>query len=623
MKSNKIIIISVLVAIILLIAALSAFLVLIGYEAEEDEEVDKLFIPKGANLIEEKWSFSKPIVEEKNGYSFVRLNETTLFSKGDGRPVLPYLISTYDFELGTKIVDVVFSHNEPISSPISNMISYSSCSTITEEDENIYNNPEMFPSSFVSYTTGGGLVDDEIRTILNVRINPVTYFPTEYRVESIQDLEINIIFKEPKTPIFSDCSEKDLLIIAPQAFENSLSELVSFKEDNGIKTKLVTVEEIYGSTTGRDEAEKIKYYIKNSIEQLGIKYVLLIGGRQGQSENWYVPVRYSHVLIREGTQEDPEPSFLSDLYFADIYDSEGNFSSWDTNMNKIYAEYQNKVIDEMDLYPDVRLGRLPCRNKVQLSFVIDKIINYEKTDPGNWFKNIILISGDHWPDEDQINEGVLIMDKAKEIMSDFEPVELYTTLDGTFTTRDINKAFNKGAGFAYFCGHGSPSAWGIHLPPDATGWAPTLGPFGYIKFYNQMNMFFLRNKNKYPVTLVGGCNNGQFDIRDASFTNCWAWELTSLKNRGSIATIANTALGTHALGDSDFNGVNDYLEIYDGWLELRFFKLYQNDDLRVLGKVHQTAISDYLNMFISNNDEMDTKMVQQWELFGDPSLEIK
>jgi hypothetical protein len=144
-------------------------------------------------------------------------------------------------------------------------------------------------------------------------------------------------------------------------------------------------------------------------------------------------------------------------------------------------------------------------------------------------------------------------------------------------------------------------------------------------------MTFLRNKNKLPVTIVGGCNNGQFDIsiatrlKEGKFklaTTCWAWKLTSLPKGGAIATIANTALGTHAKDDSDYNNINDYLEAYDGWLELKFFKLYSEDNINILGQLHQEAITNYLHVFLGNNDEMDTKMVQQWTLFGDPSLVI-
>jgi hypothetical protein len=372
--------------------------------------------------------------------------------------------------------------------------------------------------------------------------------------------------------------------------------------------------------------------IKHEIEHAGIDYVLLVGGVDGQSTQWTLPVRYSHVLIRPGTQEIIEPSFISDLYYADIYDSTGNFSRWNSNYNEIFAEYDDMLIDDMDLYPDVILGRLPCRNKHEVATIVDKIITYEtETKGSDWFNNILLVSGDHWADEAHINEGVLIMENASEIMDDFTPIEVFATEDDIMLARDIRKAVNQGAGFAYFCGHGGISAWGIHYPPDATGWAPSLTRLGMISFYKNIYMSRLRNGNKLPVTLVGGCNNGQYDVsffgmlqkgRLTLSPHCWAWHLAIQKKGGSIATIANTGLGTHAMDDNDHNDVNDYLEIYDGWLELQFLKLYQDEHIDILGNTQQEAIKTYLHRFLGAGDEMDIKMVQQWQLFGDPTLKI-
>ena len=163
-------------------------------------------------------------------------------------------------------------------------------------------------------------------------------------------------------------------------------------------------------------------------------------------------------------------------------------------------------------------------------------------------------------------------------------------------------------------------------------------------------MIPLRNKDRYPITVVGGCHNGQFDVsltniilglkeeglhyfssKPGSFggfwhrewvPNCWAWWFTSKKNGGAIATIANTGLGTHGENDLDYNGVADYLEVLDGWLELRFFQIFGEENHRILGENHGDSITEYLHRFLDNNDRMDVKMIQQWELFGDPSLMI-
>jgi hypothetical protein len=582
-------------------------------------------------MIEKRYHFSNPEILERQQQIFISVKEADLNSIHDQWPVLPVNITTFEFPLGTIVHDVQISYPRIENISIPYPVSYGSCSTVTAESEEIYTTDEMYPSSHVSYHLGGGIYNDEYSTLLTISIYPVTYTPKEDLIHFVDNITIKIIYEEP-TDLFIPSDRYDLLIIAPQTFENALSELVDHKNSRGIRTKLITLDEIEEEQDGRDLAEKIKYQIKQEIERNGIDSVLLVGGRNGQKNQWILPVRYSHVLIREGTQEIVEPEFISDLYFADIYDSNGEFSSWDSNNNDVFAEFDEGFIDEMDLYPDVSLGRIPCRNTREVGIMVDKIIAYETMTRGSdWFDRILLISGDHWADEDQINEGVLIMDEAANIMDDFTPVKIYAEEDKLMLTSDIRKAFNQGAGFAYFCGHGSTNVWGIHYPPDATGWAPTQGRLGLIPFYKNINMNFLRNKQKLPVALVGGCNNGQFDVSmiqsilqgNIRFTpHCWAWHLTIQKNGGSIATIANTGLGTHAMDDNDNNGINDYLEIYDGWLELKFLQTYQQDNIDVLGEIKLVTITQYLNRFLGAGDEMDIKMIQQWQLFGDPSLKI-
>jgi len=619
-------------ALVLILIASVALIAMNFYKEKKQSEVSQVSVIQG-EIITQNYTFSNPVISEEGKYANVYVDEADFYDIHDGRPTLPVKIITYEFPFGTKILNVTYEYSKPENITISKKIAPGSCSTLTGEDGSIYNESAMFPPSFVSYQTGGGLSNGEHKTFLTVRVNPVVYLPMDYEIDFIQNATVKINYLTPEQPLLENKGDYELLIITVSDFKKPLQQLVKHKEKMGVKTKLVTLDEIK-DTQGRDTQEKIKYYIKNAIETWDIKYVLLVGGLKGQTAKWNLPIRYSHVLISTGKQEIPEPEFISDLYFADIYDSEGNFSSWDTNNNDIFAEWNGSTqIDNMDLYPDVYLGRLPCRNRLEVGIVVNKIISYEKNKVNdNWFKKIILVSGDHWNDPDHINEGVMIMDKASEIMSGFIPVKLYATETNKLLVRDINKAINKGAGFMYFSGHGSPTVWGIHYPPDATGWAPSLGKLGIITFYNTFYMNFLRNKNKYPITVVGGCNNGQFDISitkslqkgklKLSQTECWAWKLASKRGGGSIATIANTGLGTHAMGDADKNGVSDYLEILDGWLELRFFKLYNQKKVDMLGELHSGAISDYLNTFLCSHDEMDVKMVQQWELFGDPSLKV-
>jgi hypothetical protein len=95
------------------------------------------------------------------------------------------------------------------------------------------------------------------------------------------------------------------------------------------------------------------------------------------------------------------------LYYADIYDGEGNFSSWDPNGDGIFAAWgmPNVTNDTgIDMVPDVSLGRLACSNIYEVITVVNKIIKYEQSeaDP-SWFKKIVVVSGDGFMDQEDLD----------------------------------------------------------------------------------------------------------------------------------------------------------------------------------------------------------------------------
>ena len=613
--------------------------------------------------IELKFSFSIPEVVPYGNYSIVRVigtnhNPFDFFNYDPGKPVLPVNLSLFNLEFGSKIISVDYEHSTPeimnLSSPlIFGHASYDNGVDINSisMDLSIYKSDDPYPENWVSYNTGGGLSYGERTTFLVLKVYPVRYIPNDNQIEFIRNITVSITYQQPIEPIIQPQYKRDLLIIAPKNFIRYLEPLVNFKREHNIKTELYSLQEIYSimsnSLNGRDEQEQIKYFIKEAIEKWDITYVLLVGGRNGQTNKWNFPVRYSHIVPPD-EQEYPEQYFISDLYYADIFDGEGNFSSWDSNFDDIFAVWNTTFKDEMDSYPDVYLGRLPCRNIPEVRAMVKKIIEYEqKPCDEEWFNNLLVVGGDsyintgQWPENIIVNEGELACEAAIDVMPGFNPLKVYATFDD-INRETVNNAFNQGAGFAYFCGHGNPASWGTHFEPaNSSNW---------VTGYELQDMVYLRNKEKQPITIVGGCHNAQFDvtmwniilgIRQEGFKyfswkkgevgqfwynewvpNSWAWWLTSKPNGGAIATIANTGLGTHGDGDQNNNSIVDYLEVLDGWLELRFLELYGVENNEILGLNHGQTITEYLNLFLSDDSKMDVKMVQQWQLFGDPSLKI-
>ncbi len=419
----------------------------------------------------------------------------------------------------------------------------------------------------------------------------------------------------------------DLLIIAPRVFRNELLSLVKHKNNIGVRTVLVDLDEVYDRMfwQGRDEAEKVKYFIKAAVENWGVHYVLLVGGRrnQGQVERWWLPVRYS--ALDRPYEEYPEPRFLSDLYFADIYDSNGSFSSWDDNENGIFGEWPltQGAVDHPDLVPDVSLGRLPCLNSRELRIVVRKIIRYETRGCAeSWFKNMVVVAGDTYPGRTPYYDGEFYTQQGLEMMPEFRHVKLWAS-DGSFKNWvDVVSTVNKGCGFLWWSGHGNPKSWATHPPDDNETWIYGL---------RLRNLPFLHNRDKLPVCITGsGCFNNMFNIslRNKHWVYglptpyCISWALMIQRDGGTIATIGASAFSYES---PDINLGYGGIE----WLDKQFFSEYGRNHTDVLGNTWRDAITSVIRQcpIDWSDDSVDgsaliVKNIQQWALFGDPSLKI-
>lgn len=416
----------------------------------------------------------------------------------------------------------------------------------------------------------------------------------------------------------------DLLIIAPEKFAKSLKPLIDHKNRFGVNTTLETTDDIYNEYQGRDKAEQIKYSIKDAIEKWGIKYVLLVGGKKGQltTEEWWIPVRYSYLDRKY--EKYPEHKFISDLYFADIYDSKGNFSSWDDNNNGLYGEWpeNQSAIDIPDLYPDVYVGRLPCRNSYQVKTAVKKIISYETGDfSDSWFKNMVVAAGDTYPGKTDYYDGEVYTQMGLDMMPGFNPIKLWTSDGSLKNWVDVVKAINKGCGFVWFSGHGNPTTWSTH-PANSSDWITGL---------KSWNVPFLVNGKKLPVCIVGsGCFNSMFNVSLSNrywvfglpVTKCWSEALTLKRHGGCIAVIGSTAFSYES---PDINTGKGGIE----WLDMHFFDQYGQHNIRVLGEIWGKTVTCFLQNFSinwsdnsSDGDALIAKNTQMWLLMGDPSLKI-
>ncbi|RLF56291.1 MAG: hypothetical protein DRN27_09745 [Thermoplasmata archaeon] len=405
---------------------------------------------------------------------------------------------------------------------------------------------------------------------------------------------------------------------------------------HNISTFYISLNEINGE--GRDKQEQIKYYVKESIENYGIDYVLLIGNEEK------MPVRYSYDSNFSGS---PEP-FISDLYYSDIYDAEGHFCSWDSNENNKFAEtkqdkesHSTVLLDEVDLYPDVHLGRIPCNNTNELDIIINKIIEYENTIKKPWFNNMVLFGGNNfpWMVDHLVNfllkkiypgynshiawEGEELCDTVGNIMNDFSLKKFYAsaTMFPYFnkirnvekpTAEGINEAINDGAGFVLFSAHGNPDLVLTYMPFFKR--IPIPFPLGYSRYEVQS----LQNGKKLPIVVLGSCSGGDFSTL-TGVPSPLGFEFLKLEHGGSIASFCYTSKVWISPGLS-------HIDTKGGFLEYNLFKAY-NEGIRHPGEMLTKSITNYLNddialweahgdLYIHYGD------MQMLSLFGDPTLQI-
>lgn len=574
--------------------------------------------------------FSKPIIVSNNSFVDIKLDEANSNLCISHNPILPKYTMIFELPFGTEILDVKCSVSSLSSVKLSKKVSPAPESH-TEESLGInsnlffgkvYESTEFYPSTWYSFHEGGGLDGTEHVTYVSIQLYPVRYVPKINTISFTQQFSIELRYKKPVQQLLNSKNCLDiyhLLIITPTEFSGNILPLIAHKNTYGIATKMITLDEIYNGShfpvQGRDNAEKIKYFIKNAIENWNISYVFLIGGCDK------LPVRL--VSSASSNSFPLIPTFISDLYYADIYSSNGSFCSWNSNNNGKFGEInrRGKMIYIMDLYPDVYIGRIPCNTSDEVDIVVTKIINYEQDTYGqSWFKNLVLCGGDtfgafggsfvsiviEWIGGYHASEGIYTCENVSHVMQGFNPIKLYANSifksESSPLPENINKAINDGAGFVLFSGHGNQTKWYTH---------PPLLMFINL-IYKSSDIINLHNDNKLPIVVLEACLNGDYS-KESGVPTPIAWEFVKKEGGGAIASFATTTYGWGTIGTL-------CLVRASGYLTFHLFQAYSSGR-NTPGMMLAQAQTDCLNN-IEYHEVIDYVTIEEWVLFGDPSLKI-
>lgn len=558
------------------------------------------------NIITDNFTISTPKIIEKGDYISIDLADANSNYLEKDKPYLPVVSKIYTFPFGTKIenVDVIFSNiiTEKLLKPIEPSpkieMRLSSCNNNIKRSMEIdYSDLGIYPKEKFSWKTAAGIKGKDHVIYCMVGINPIQYNTKEDTISYVKNVELRIKYTPPDVPInFPD--EYDLLILTPTEFESTLQRFVVHKEGRNIRTKLVTLDEI--PSQGADIQESIKYFIKDAIETWGVDYLILVGsGVEGHEK----------FPFRKAWMASPphEDYFGSDLYYADIYNSSMEFADWDFDDDGKYAEYP-RDIPNIDVNPDIHLGRIPCNSTSELETYIDKVIWYDEHN--KMTKKIVQIGGDTVTDDSQgINEGEYTNTVVLSKLPGYQTTKLWASLNTLTKPKIANGFIRTLADFVDFSGHGSPKSFATHPTKDESRWIPdpTLKQFYGGWDTRSFDIYSVTNPNKYPIVFYNTCSNNKFIETD----ECLSWKTLKLPEGGGI--IAFGAAGIAYGGD----GTEDAERAF-GWFEVNTHEELFNT--KNLGETWSNSVSGYYATFQSSLDNEDYITLLEYSMFGDPTL---
>ncbi|MCK5133314.1 MAG: T9SS type A sorting domain-containing protein [Candidatus Sabulitectum sp.] len=307
----------------------------------------------------------------------------------EGFPSLPELPWTVHLPAGEKALSVTSSATwetiaekiniPPLPSPMPLILDVEVTSPRAVEE--IYSSDSFWPLEPAKLTGTGfrnGLPEAEI-LVTPLRWNPVTG-----ELQKLVSLEIRLetapLMDRPFGSEGKDENFKRMLIVTDSSLEAVFQLLADRRTDQGILTEVITMDAVYSTSSGRDDAEKLRNFVKDYYTVNGLDFLLLGGDTD------LVPFRYAYAMTCEGGFHSREDSLPCDLYFSDLD------GTWDANMNDIFGE----VADDVDLHPDIFVGRATVENITEAQIFVNNIGAYEECFRDDFYQDVLFLAEVLW-----------------------------------------------------------------------------------------------------------------------------------------------------------------------------------------------------------------------------------
>ena len=225
----------------------------------------------------------------------------------------------------------------------------------------------------------------------------------------------------------------DYLIIAPQRLLPALDSFVVHRRLSGYSVEVYTVDWFASCFQGEDLPEKIRAGIRWLWENRGVRFVLLVGDHED------IPPKMCWVPYGSN-------------YWGDSVDTDYYYSCLDGSWNKNGDWFYGTVLDSIDLFPEVFVGRLAMRDTSELKAMFAKCVRYDMT-PSARAHNYVL----HVADVGSTDDSKSYADFIRQFIPDSVPeIDFVEAEHPTQNTREFLDSLEMaGPGFLISLCHGS------------------------------------------------------------------------------------------------------------------------------------------------------------------------
>lgn len=531
--------------------------------------------------IEKTYQIPSPVLESNDGFTKVSFDNAMITAE-QGSPAIPYFAIKLLLPPGHVATSIEFSGGKlnEIQGDYT-LFPYQPSSPLSEPrngefiiNNDIYNSNTKYPG-----INTGGISTSYLygHSIALSTFSPIVYNPLNGKLSYYTEVNIKIHYSPARkaaealnnhikskkveeyicnyvqnpTSIIEYNSQRSrsdstysLLIITPDQFSDSYTELTTIYLERGIVSEIATTESIANSMAGQDLQEKIRNYIIQEYQNHEVEYVILGGDVE------YIPHRGFYCYVESGS------GYTNNNIPADLYYSALD-GSWNDDGDNNWGEP-----DEDDLLPEVAVARFPFSTSAELENIIHKCVYYQNypvlgelvkpllagehlySGPDTWGRDYLdLLIGEH-SDNGYTTVGI----------PETYPVDSIYEYHAPWYGSTIMSHINQGKQFVHHVGHANPQYVAHMYITDITN-----------ANFNGANGV----DHNYTLFHTHGCDCGAFDGDD-----CILEKMVTIDNF-AVAVIGNSRYGWFNEGQNEGPAAHLHREMVDA--------IY-NEEINHLGK---------------------------------------